>query len=147
MDTGSRHYLSDRPPPGAETRDLNHAFPPQRPHPDPAQGSSDSEIGTGLGGRMFAGLPGWGLALVTTAHPRPDRKSDRSEPSRHPLCEAWRGLQCFPCQTPSLLASSLPKLVLKESSRLLPLLHLGIRSCSILRPLLFPACLSSHPDS
>ena len=122
-------------------------FPHSTPIPTLPRAPATQRLGLAWGGRMFAGLPGWGLPLVTIAHPRPDRKSDRSEPSRHPLCEAWRGLQCFPCQTSSLLASSLPKLVLKESSRLLPPLHLGIRSCSILRPLLFPACLSSHPDS
>ena len=69
-----------------------------------------------------------------------------SPPDTH-CVEPGVGSSVSPVRIPSLLASSLPKLAFKESSRLLPLLHLGIKSCSILRPLLFPACLSSHPDS
>ena len=147
MDTGSRHCLSDRLPPGAETHDLNHEFPPQHPLSHPAQGSSDSEIGAGLGGGCMLGcLAGdfpWSLlrTLVPTGN-----LTGLNPPDTH-CVEPGVGSSVSPVRIPSLLASSLPKLVFKESSRLLPLLHLGIKSCSILRPLLFPACLSSHPDS
>lgn len=66
---------------------------------------------------MCAGLPGWGLPLATTAHPRPNRKPDRSEPSRHHCVEPGVGSSVSPARTPSLLAPScsLSKLAFKES--------------------------------
>lgn len=69
---------------------------------------------------MYAGLPAGDFprSLLRT---RPDRKSDRSEPPDTYIVRSLAWAPVFPLSDSILFASSLPKLVFKESSRLLPL--------------------------
>lgn len=62
----------------------------------PAQGSSTPRLGSAWEADVCRDV--WlGTSPGHHCPPRPDRKPDRSELSRHPLCGAWCGLQCFPC--------------------------------------------------
>lgn len=97
VDAGGSHGFPDRPPFQQRLMTLTVSAPYSTPTPTPARGFSPSKPEAGpeadACGAAWPGLP-----LVTAAYPRPDRKPDRSEPPRHPLCGPWRRLQCFPCQ-------------------------------------------------